>query len=66
MRVNHVNVSGTIYKITNTNYSPSTVLELSPGNYAIIVDKYKSGIYTNIKDTIYYSANSTNEYDVTW
>ncbi len=57
------------FTITNSNYShysqfPS--LSLDAGYQYINIDKYKSGIYTNTKDTVFYSANSTHEYDVYW
>ncbi len=54
------------FKITNSNYSQLSMVRLLSGYYYINIDKYKSGIYTNTKDTVFYIANSTNEYDVNW
>jgi len=37
-----------------------------PGTYYYNVDKYKSGVYTNRKDTVFYDVNSSYEYDAPW
>lgn len=65
--INYINRPKPAHRVTNNSYSQSSVLmNLSSGNYYINIDKYKSGIYTNTKDTVFYPAYSTNEYDVTW
>jgi len=60
------NFSGTPFKITNSNYSQFSVVSLYSGYKYINIEKYKSGIYTNTNDTVFYSAFSTNEYNVYW
>lgn len=62
---------GNPFKITNSNYSQFSVVSLYVGYEYINIDKYKSGIYTNAKDTVFYNAvfyspYSTDEYDVYW
>ena len=53
--------------ITNYNYTGSQFnFGLESGYKYINIDKYKSGIYTNIKDTVFYLDGATNEYDVNW
>ncbi|MCE9539873.1 MAG: hypothetical protein K8R85_11740 [Bacteroidetes bacterium] len=54
------------FKITNSNYSQFSIVNLYVGHEYINIDKYKSGIYTNIKDTVFYSASSIYEYHVYW
>jgi len=54
------------FKITNSNYSQFSVIRLAAGYEYINIDKYKSGIYTNSKDTVFYSPYTAYEYDVYW
>jgi len=55
------------YKITNINYFSFHQLRLNNlGTYFINIDKYKSGIYTNSKDTVVYLDGTTNNYDINW
>jgi hypothetical protein len=55
------------YKVTNNNYTTSHQLTMwNPGTYYINIDKFKSGIYTNTKDTVFYADGSTNNYTVNW
>ncbi|OFY87927.1 MAG: hypothetical protein A3F72_09190 [Bacteroidetes bacterium RIFCSPLOWO2_12_FULL_35_15] len=54
------------WTITNYNYSYFPSVGISSGYSFINIDKYKSGIYTNIKDTVFYDPKSSNEYDLYW
>ena len=54
-------------KITNSNYNivyrPSRIIS---GKYFININKFKSGVYSNIKDTVMYLNGTSNNYDVNW
>lgn len=54
-------------KITNVNYFIKGHFLCPIGYDYISIDKYKSGIFTNTTDTVYYDfQDHINEYDVYW
>lgn len=52
--------------LTSSNYYPYEAGGLISGTYCYNIDKYKAGVYTNIKDTVFYDVNSSYEYNVSW
>ncbi|OFY85310.1 MAG: hypothetical protein A3F72_15120 [Bacteroidetes bacterium RIFCSPLOWO2_12_FULL_35_15] len=66
LSVTFINANNIHYNVTNNNYANPQLMYLPSGYEYINIDKYKSGVYTNIKDTVFYPANSINEYDVYW
>ena len=55
------------YFISNNTYTYNNQFNLEyTGNCYFNILKYKSGIFTNIRDTVYYSNDSAKEYDVIW
>ena len=55
------------FKITQSNYSIQSLPRSIPdGRYYVNIDKFKSGIYANIKDTILLLYHTTTNYDVNW
>ncbi len=55
------------YKVTQLGY-PSIIgpAPLADGRYYVNIDKFKSGVYINIKDTITLLQNTTTNYNVNW
>ncbi len=54
------------FKIKDIGYSSQNYYEIISGKYYINIDKYKSGIYSNLKDTVFYPNKTTNSYNVNW
>ncbi len=54
------------FKITDIGYSSQNYYEIISGKYSINIDKYKFGIYSNLKDTVFYPNETTNTYNVNW
>lgn len=54
------------FRVTNTNDLYNNHLFISDGKYYININKFKSGVYTNIKDTVFYTNGTTNNYNVNW
>lgn len=53
-------------RITNSNYYQYNINRLSSGFQYINIDKFKSGVYTNTKDTVFYPAYCATGYYVYW
>ena len=54
------------FVLTSSNYYLTDATTLISGTYYYNIDKYKSGVYTNNKDTVFYDVNSSYEYNVSW
>jgi hypothetical protein len=55
------------FKKKNSDYVSTDIFYLYLGKYYVNIDKYKSSIYTNIKDTVfYYYEDSLYEYNLNW
>lgn len=53
--------------INNSSYLTNNYFNLGhSGQWCFNVKKYKSGVYTNTNDTVYYTNDSAKEYDVIW
>jgi len=52
--------------LDNTNYSNYHKYSVYRGTYYYNIDKFKSGVYTNTKDTVLYDIDSTYIYNVNW
>jgi hypothetical protein len=67
VKITNAGVGGFHRIVTNTNYNTSHLnLWFSSGYKYINIDKFKSGIYTNTVDTVFYAAFGNYDYTVNW
>ncbi len=52
--------------ITNSTYQNNHQFFVYYDTYYFNIDKYKAGVYTNVKDTVFYDDDSVYTYNVNW
>lgn len=61
------NTNGQHNILRNSNYTSATnFFWVEYGTYYFNIDKYKAGVYSNIRDTVFYTDDSTYFYNVNW